>query len=151
MCSYLCTFCVCTFCSTFRYFTCDPLCVLQGFFKANPWFFLAHFVHIVLMEVLAIFVLWYFGTSWLPWLTAVVLLAAMQAQAGWLQHDFGHLTVCRTSKWNHILHYSVVNFMKGASAYWWNRRHFQHHAKPNVVSVWCSVPLLSTTSPKCFS
>lgn len=111
------------------------VCDLQGFFKASPWFFLAHTVHVLLMEVLAIFVLWYFGTSWLPWLTALVLISAMQAQAGWLQHDFGHLTVCSTSKWNHILHYSIVNFWKGASSYWWNRRHFQHHTKPNVVSV----------------
>lgn len=131
-------------CDIFLVLFCTCVGTLQGFFKANPWFFLTHFVHIVLMEVLAIFTLWYFGTSWLPWLTAVVLLAAMQAQAGWLQHDFGHLTVCRTSKWNHILHYCVVNFMKGASAYWWNRRHFQHHAKPNVVSVQCSVSVLVT-------
>lgn len=25
-------------------------------------------------------------------------------------------------------------FIKGASANWWNFRHFRHHAKPNAIS-----------------
>ncbi|PIO39818.1 hypothetical protein AB205_0126200, partial [Aquarana catesbeiana] len=70
------------------------------------------------------------------------------AQAGWLQHDFGHLSVFKTSKWNHIGHKFVIGHLKvlsqrgllepichqGASANWWNHRHFQHHAKPNIFS-----------------
>uniref|UniRef100_A0A3P9P5Y7 Fatty acid desaturase 2 n=1 Tax=Poecilia reticulata TaxID=8081 RepID=A0A3P9P5Y7_POERE len=52
--------------------------------------------------------------------------------AGWLQHDFGHLSVFKKSKWNHLVHKFVIGHLKGASANWWNHRHFQHHAKPNI-------------------
>ncbi|MGH0136559.1 UNVERIFIED_CONTAM: hypothetical protein FKN15_034916 [Acipenser sinensis] len=53
------------------------------------------------------------------------------AQAGWLQHDFGHLSVFGTSRWNHLVHKFVIGHLKGAPASWWNYLHFQHHAKPN--------------------
>ena len=62
------------------------------------------------------------------------LLLYVQAQAGWLQHDFGHLSVFKSSWMNHLAHQFVQGGLKGASCYWWNIRHFQHHAKPNVVS-----------------
>uniref|UniRef100_A0A7N8Y8L7 acyl-CoA (8-3)-desaturase n=1 Tax=Mastacembelus armatus TaxID=205130 RepID=A0A7N8Y8L7_9TELE len=52
--------------------------------------------------------------------------------AGWLQHDFGHLSVFRNSRWNHLAHKFIIGHLKGASACWWNHRHFQHHAKPNI-------------------
>ncbi|KAI4824961.1 hypothetical protein KUCAC02_020671 [Chaenocephalus aceratus] len=55
-------------------------------------------------------------------------------QAGWLQHDFGHLSVFKKSSWNHVLHKFSIGHLKGASANWWNHRHFQHHAKPNIFS-----------------
>ncbi|XP_043561956.1 acyl-CoA 6-desaturase isoform X3 [Chiloscyllium plagiosum] len=57
-----------------------------------------------------------------------------KAQSGWLQHDFGHLSVFRSSKWNHLLHKFLIGHMKGASGNWWNHRHFQHHAKPNIFN-----------------
>ncbi|XP_060132906.1 acyl-CoA (8-3)-desaturase isoform X2 [Zootoca vivipara] len=53
------------------------------------------------------------------------------AQAGWLQHDLGHLSVFGKSKWNHWVHKFVIGHLKGAPASWWNHWHFQHHAKPN--------------------
>lgn len=31
------------------------------------------------------------------------------------------------------MHYIVISHLKGASRGWWNWRHFEHHAKPNVV------------------
>uniref|UniRef100_A0A3P8V9H5 Fatty acid desaturase 2 n=1 Tax=Cynoglossus semilaevis TaxID=244447 RepID=A0A3P8V9H5_CYNSE len=54
------------------------------------------------------------------------------SQAGWLQHDFGHLSVFPNSHWNHLLQKFIIGHLKGASANWWNHRHFQHHAKPNI-------------------
>ncbi|XP_069755362.1 acyl-CoA 6-desaturase isoform X3 [Narcine bancroftii] len=57
-----------------------------------------------------------------------------KAQSGWLQHDFGHLSVFRKTKWNHLLHKFIIGHMKGASGNWWNHRHFQHHAKPNIFN-----------------
>lgn len=35
-----------------------------------------------------------------------------QAQAGWLQHDYGHLSVYKKSIWNHIVHKFVIGHLK---------------------------------------
>nr|AKG51660.1 fatty acid desaturase 2 [Oryzias sinensis] len=83
-------------------------------------------------EALAWLSVCYWGTSWTMTFLCATLLATAQAQAGWLQHDFGHLSVFRKSKWNHLVHKFVIGHLKGASANWWNHRHFQHHAKPNI-------------------
>uniref|UniRef100_A0AAZ3QB77 Cytochrome b5 heme-binding domain-containing protein n=1 Tax=Oncorhynchus tshawytscha TaxID=74940 RepID=A0AAZ3QB77_ONCTS len=83
-------------------------------------------------EALALGLLWVWGTSWSLTLLCSLMLATSQAQAGWLQHDYGHLSVCKKSVWNHKLHKFVIGHLKGASANWWNHRHFQHHAKPNI-------------------
>ncbi|XP_028305023.1 acyl-CoA 6-desaturase [Gouania willdenowi] len=104
----------------------------QGLFDARPLFFCLHLGHILLLEALAWIILWYWGTSWTLTLLCSVILATAQSQAGWLQHDFGHLSVFKKSKWNHIVHKFVIGHLKGASANWWNHRHFQHHAKPNT-------------------
>uniref|UniRef100_A0A8B9LA26 Cytochrome b5 heme-binding domain-containing protein n=1 Tax=Astyanax mexicanus TaxID=7994 RepID=A0A8B9LA26_ASTMX len=75
----------------------------EGLFRTSPLFFMMHLGHILVLE------------------------------AGWLQHDFGHLSVFKRSGWDHVAHKFVIGHLKGASANWWNHRHFQHHAKPNVV------------------
>jgi len=38
-----------------------------------------------------------------------------------------------STNFNRLLHHIVIGLMKGVSSFWWNYRHFQHHAKPNVV------------------
>ncbi|KAK5619517.1 Fatty acid desaturase 2 [Crenichthys baileyi] len=83
-------------------------------------------------NALAWLMVMYWGTSWTMTLLCAGMLATSQAQAGWLQHDFGHLSVFKKSKWNHLVHKFVIGHLKGASANWWNHRHFQHHAKPNI-------------------
>ena len=50
----------------------------QGLFKTNPWFFVAHFSHIVLLYIAAWATLWYFGNGWLPWLAASVMMVTSQ-------------------------------------------------------------------------
>ncbi|XP_046342718.1 fatty acid desaturase 2-like isoform X2 [Haliotis rufescens] len=55
------------------------------------------------------------------------------AQAGWTQHDYGHLSVFKSNKLNHWAHNFVIGFIKGASSHWWNFRHNQHHCKPNIL------------------
>uniref|UniRef100_A0A4W3ID97 Cytochrome b5 heme-binding domain-containing protein n=1 Tax=Callorhinchus milii TaxID=7868 RepID=A0A4W3ID97_CALMI len=97
----------------------------------NKLFFAGMLAHILLLDVTAWITLWYFGTSYLPFLISTLLLGTVQAQAGWLQHDFGHLSVFSKSKWNHLVHQFVIGHLKGAPASWWNHMHFQHHAKPN--------------------
>lgn len=38
-----------------------------------------------------------------------------QAQAGWLQHDLGHLSVFGKSRWNHWVHKFVIGHLKVSS------------------------------------
>ncbi|NWH25748.1 FADS2 desaturase, partial [Grus americana] len=104
----------------------------MNLFRANPLFFSLYLGHIIAMEVLAWLMVSYFGTGWITTLILACILTTSQAQAGWLQHDFGHLSVFKKSSWNHIVHKFVIGHLKGASANWWNHRHFQHHAKPNI-------------------
>ncbi|XP_032894949.1 acyl-CoA 6-desaturase isoform X2 [Amblyraja radiata] len=103
-------------------------------FKTDLVFFSLHLGQLFLLEFLAWFTLSYFGSGWIPTLMAALILATSQAQSGWLQHDFGHLSVFRKTKWNHLLHKFLIGHMKGASGNWWNHRHFQHHAKPNIFN-----------------
>ncbi|XP_062849494.1 acyl-CoA 6-desaturase [Trichomycterus rosablanca] len=105
----------------------------QGLFRTNPLFFILHLGHILLLEALSLALLWNFGNGWIITILCCVILATAQSQAGWLQHDFGHLSVFKNSTLDHLVHKFVIGHLKGASANWWNHRHFQHHAKPNVV------------------
>uniref|UniRef100_A0A3B3X0S7 acyl-CoA (8-3)-desaturase n=1 Tax=Poecilia mexicana TaxID=48701 RepID=A0A3B3X0S7_9TELE len=86
-----------------------------------------------LFKALAWLMVTYWGTSWTMTLLCALMLTISQSQAGWLQHDFGHLSVFKKSRWNHLVHKFVIGHLKGASANWWNHRHFQHHAKPNIM------------------
>ncbi|NXG78036.1 FADS2 desaturase, partial [Baryphthengus martii] len=106
----------------------------MNLFRANPLFFSLYLGHILAMEVGAWLMVSYFGTGWITTLILACILTTSQAQAGWLQHDFGHLSVFKKSSWNHIVHKFVIGHLKGASANWWNHRHFQHHAKPNIFT-----------------
>lgn len=106
----------------------------KGWMRPDPLFFILHLAHIVALEALVVWVFWYWGTGWLPWIAAILLYATAQAQAGWTQHDYGHQSVFSKTSVNHAFHQLTVGFIKGASSHWWNFRHFQHHAKPNRVS-----------------
>uniref|UniRef100_A0A8C3AAP7 acyl-CoA (8-3)-desaturase n=1 Tax=Cyclopterus lumpus TaxID=8103 RepID=A0A8C3AAP7_CYCLU len=90
--------------------------------------------HTLRAKALAWLIIWIWGTSWTLTFLSAVMLATAQLQAGWLQHDFGHLSVFKKSSWNHVLHKFAIGHLKGASANWWNHRHYQHHAKPNIFS-----------------
>ncbi|XP_026945622.1 acyl-CoA 6-desaturase isoform X2 [Sagmatias obliquidens] len=104
----------------------------MNLFKSSHLFFLLYLAHIIVMESIAWFTIFYFGNGWIPTVITAFVLATSQAQAGWLQHDYGHLSVYKKSTWNHIAHKFMIGHLKGASANWWNHRHFQHHAKPNI-------------------
>lgn len=106
----------------------------EGMFESQSWFFFLHLAQLLLMEGGAWLLLWLCGTGWGPTLLCSLILTVVQAQASWLQHDFGHLSVFKKSRWNHIAQRFIIGHLKGASAQWWNHRHFQHHAKPNIFS-----------------
>ncbi|XP_015280412.1 PREDICTED: fatty acid desaturase 1-like [Gekko japonicus] len=103
----------------------------MGLLKPNPFYFLVILLHILLLDAAGWFVLWYFRTSVTTFIFATTLLLIAQSQAGWLQHDLGHLSVFSSIKWNHIVHEFVMCHLKGLSANWWSFHHSQHHAKPN--------------------
>ncbi|PVD37376.1 hypothetical protein C0Q70_04375 [Pomacea canaliculata] len=105
----------------------------NGWLRPDPVFFITHFLSLLFFDAMAVWILWQFGTGWLPWVAAIVLFATAQAQAGWTQHDYGHQSVFRSSKINHLFHHLTVGVLKGASSHWWNFRHSQHHAKPNKL------------------
>ncbi|POI29597.1 hypothetical protein CIB84_006651, partial [Bambusicola thoracicus] len=84
----------------------------MGLLKPNRTFFLLYLCHILVLDVAAWLTIWYFGSSTVPFLFSALLLGTVQAQAGWLQHDFGHLSVFSESKWNHWMHKFVIGHLK---------------------------------------
>ncbi|KAM9148934.1 acyl-CoA (8-3)-desaturase-like [Pangshura tecta] len=105
----------------------------MGLLNPNGLFFFLIFLQILLLEAASWITLWYFGTSLLPFLISAVLLTTSLTQAGYLQHDLGHLSVFSKRKWNQVAHMFVIGQLMGMSASWWKLMHFQHHAKPNCI------------------
>ncbi|KAB0370564.1 hypothetical protein FD755_016973 [Muntiacus reevesi] len=101
-------------------------------FKANLGFFFLHLAQILILEALAWVIVWHFGSGWLVTIFISCLLTVAQAQSSFLQHDMGHLSIFKKSKWNHLMQKFVMGHLKGLSVKWWNNRHFQHHVKTNI-------------------
>uniref|UniRef100_A0A8C6YUJ6 Fatty acid desaturase 1-like n=1 Tax=Nothoprocta perdicaria TaxID=30464 RepID=A0A8C6YUJ6_NOTPE len=106
----------------FRELRCDI--EKKGLLKPDYTFFFLIFLHLLILDVSAWLVVWYFGISSVPFFAGV-------AQMSWFQHDLGHCSVFRKPKWNRLMQMVVINVMKGLPACWWNHLHNQHHAKPN--------------------
>ena len=87
-----------------------------GLFKANPWFYLLMLAHVIALELAGWAVLKHLGTTWMPYLLAVALLVTAQAQAGWLQHDLGHLSVFKSRELNLLCHRFVIIHLKVCSS-----------------------------------
>lgn len=103
-------------------------------YRPNYIFYLLHFLQLILLDLVAWTIIYYSGyQNWFTYLFAAALMATAQAQAGWLQHDFGHLSVFKSSKMNHFVQRVIICWFKGVSADWWNFRHYIHHAKPNAI------------------
>lgn len=103
-------------------------------YSSNYFFYFVHFMQLILLDLVAWALIYYSGyDNWFTYFLAAALMATAQAQAGWLQHDFGHLAVFKTSKMNHFVQRIIICWFKGVSADWWNFRHYIHHAKPNAI------------------
>ncbi|XP_048162702.1 acyl-CoA (8-3)-desaturase-like [Corvus hawaiiensis] len=103
----------------------------MGLLRPDYFFFFLIFLHLLVLDAAAWLVVWYFGTSLMPFLAGMVFFTTAQIQMGWFQHDLGHCSVFRRPRWNHLLQTVVINLLKGLPASWWNHLHNQHHAKPN--------------------
>jgi fatty acid desaturase len=106
----------------------------DGLFRPSPVFYTLIMLHIFLFEFLGWMTMRTFGTGWISYIAAACLLTTAQIQAGWSQHDYGHLSVFRSTRLNHYVQIFVLNFIKGASCDWWNFRHNNHHSKPNILT-----------------
>eukprot|EP01119_Soliformovum_irregulare_P010736 TRINITY_DN2648_c1_g1_i1.p1 TRINITY_DN2648_c1_g1~~TRINITY_DN2648_c1_g1_i1.p1 ORF type:complete len:426 (+),score=117.56 TRINITY_DN2648_c1_g1_i1:183-1280(+) len=108
----------------------------EGRFSPNLRFFFLQLVHIISLEFLALWMAVQFGDSWKNILIISMVLAVSQSQAGWTQHDYGHLSVFGSNLWLHrFFHVFTIGILKGASAEWWKTRHNRHHAKTNVIDL----------------
>eukprot|EP01127_Copromyxa_protea_P006732 TRINITY_DN16723_c0_g1_i1.p1 TRINITY_DN16723_c0_g1~~TRINITY_DN16723_c0_g1_i1.p1 ORF type:complete len:441 (-),score=64.93 TRINITY_DN16723_c0_g1_i1:12-1334(-) len=113
----------------------------EGLFESSPWFYTLNMIQIVVCEVIAHYIVLSWGLStWWNWIACAFFLVVSQAQAGWIQHDFGHLSILNQRKknrpfWmtNQFWHYVTISGLKGASSSWWRYRHNRHHCKPNIL------------------
>ncbi|XP_041517281.1 fatty acid desaturase 3 isoform X2 [Microtus oregoni] len=101
-------------------------------FEVDHTFFAFLLGHILVMELLAWLIIYLSGPGWVSSILAALILALSQAQCWCLQHDIGHTSIFTKSRWNYVAQQFVMGQLKGFSAHWWNFRHFQHHAKPNI-------------------
>lgn len=108
----------------------------EGKFDASVAFYFLGILHVIILELIAIFIVSKWGgTSW-SLLFASLFLATAQSQAGWTQHDYGHLSVFnKNRRMNQFFHFFTIGFLKGASSGWWKTRHNRHHAKTNVINL----------------
>jgi fatty acid desaturase 2 (delta-6 desaturase) len=107
--------------------------ISRKLFDSSRLFFFLTCLHILAFEFAAYFVLLKFGAGWVPYLITLLFYVIAEAQCGWIQHDFGHLSVFKNVSWNHTFHHVFLGLVKGVSTDWWNHMHFQHHSKPNII------------------
>ncbi|XP_006169721.1 fatty acid desaturase 3 isoform X4 [Tupaia chinensis] len=81
-------------------------------FEANPTFFALLLGHILAMEVLAWLIVYLLGPGWVPSALAAAILAVSQAQCWCLQHDLGHASIFRKSRWNQVAQQFVMGQLK---------------------------------------
>nr|ATI22173.1 delta-5 desaturase 4 [Brachionus koreanus]QBO56253.1 fatty acid desaturase 5/6-2 [Brachionus koreanus] len=106
----------------------------MNLFKPSPWFYSLHFLQLIVLDLIGTYLIYKSGyENWFTYFIAVACLVTTQAQAGWLQHDLGHLSVFKSTKMNHFAHKVVICAIMGFSSDRWNNRHFKHHAKPNAI------------------
>ncbi|KAG8505684.1 Acyl-CoA (8-3)-desaturase [Galemys pyrenaicus] len=101
----------------------------MGLMQANYVFFLLHLLHILLMDVAAWLTLWFFGTSFVPFIVCAVLLSTVQVNA--LGYLGVHSISSHRTRWMQEAGEANGAAELGAPASWWNHLHSQHHAKPN--------------------
>ena len=63
-------------------------------------------------------------------LVNAVLLAWVYGRFGLLAHDFGHMQVFKSSRWNDVWG-NISGTVVGLSYYWWKDKHNAHHAHTN--------------------
>ncbi|XP_002736866.1 acyl-CoA 6-desaturase-like [Saccoglossus kowalevskii] len=107
--------------------------VKMNLFKPSYFFFFMQFAMIMALQTIAYLNFIYNGVHWYTFIVTTLLWGTAQAQGGWLQHDFGHISVFDNTNLNRWVQRIFTGAFKGGSGLWWNHMHNQHHAKPNVM------------------
>ena len=76
----------------------------QGKFEPDMLFFLLTFAITVLLEVVAWWMLYFLGNTWITWTVSGTLFAVGQMQFGGLQHDLSHRSIFRNKTISRIFH-----------------------------------------------
>jgi len=111
------------------------IAIKMGLFKPSVPFYAFSIFHFIFFYVMGFVILQKFGNSWLSIITAMTCHVIGMSQAGWSQHDFGHLSVLKSNKLNRFFHILIMSYFKAASSHWWTDRHNLHHARTNLNGV----------------
>ncbi|XP_025121826.1 fatty acid desaturase 2-like protein FADS2B isoform X3 [Bubalus bubalis] len=84
----------------------------MNMFSANLRFFFLHLAQVLILEALAWVIVWHFGSGWLITIFISFLLTVAQAQGSFLQHDMGHLSIFKKSKWNRLMQIFLMGHLK---------------------------------------
>lgn len=60
----------------------------QGFFDASQWFFGLNLLQVAIFEVLTVYILYTYGTGWIPWLLAAFCQVIVQVKKLWFHIYF---------------------------------------------------------------
>ncbi|XP_052508166.1 fatty acid desaturase 2-like protein FADS2B [Budorcas taxicolor] len=110
----------------------------MNMFNANLGFFFLHLAQILILEALALVIVWHFGSGWLITIFISFLLTVAQAQGSFLQHDMGHLSIFKKSKWNHWMQIFLIGHLK----YGKNKIKFIDYEKQHLIFCLAGATLL---------
>jgi len=99
----------------------------KGLFKSNPLWFAYKLFTTFAMAPIA----YWFNLQGYPWIGCFIL-ATMWQQFGWISHEINHHSVFPQRWQGHDMGWVTGNVMLGFSMWWWNVRHYAHHAVTNL-------------------
>jgi len=100
----------------------------EGFFEPSMAHLVWRFVQLAVMSAVG---LWLAANGWV--VLGVFVLGVMQAQSGWLQHEFGHYSMTGSVFVDQRFHEVMFGVFSSMSASWWRRQHNKHHARPQQL------------------
>ncbi len=89
------------------------------------------------LPYLALWVLMYFSMQWSIWITLVlgVVNAFFLVRIFIIQHDCGHQSFLKSSKWNNVIGY-ICSFFSFIPYKYWAKVHNYHHGHCGQIEVW---------------
>ena len=101
----------------------------QGLLERQRGYYTLKIISTAAMLTISLTILLVVDNLWLQLVNAA-FLAFVFGQIGYIGHDAGHLTICRSARGNRIVGYAASAFIDVSSS-WWITMHNQHHRTPN--------------------